>query len=117
MGLDPDRIDRGSGALHPLEQIEQRRAARFLLWGIELDIVFVDDEARGRIGFPRRPVCEVEILRSEHLEEYRGPKTVRPAILGLDRLVDDVPAVHHSPIAAGQRPYPLDDRGLDLLAA
>ena len=117
MGLDADGVDRGPGSPHPLEQLEQRRAARLLFRGVELDIVFVDDEAGGGIGLARCPIGEIEIVRPEHLEENPGAKTIRPAVLGLDRFVDDIPAVHHSAVAPGQPTYALDDRALDLLPA
>src|SRR5215472_6418092 len=62
-------------------------------------------------------VGEIEIIRAKHFEENRRAKTVGPAVLRFDRLVDDIPAVHHSAIPAGEPSYALDDRTLDLQAA
>ena len=115
MGLNADRVDRCPRFSHSLEQIEKRRAARFLLRGVELDIVFIDDEARGRIGFPCDTVDEIEIIRSDRFEKHPRAKSVRAAILGLDRLVDDIPAMDHAAIAASQLLDALDNRALLLL--
>ena len=71
MRLDADRVDRRPRPLHPLEQIEQHAAAGFLLGGVELDIVFVDDEPGLGIGFARGAIGEVEIAGPERLEKDR----------------------------------------------
>src|ERR1700730_8033751 len=102
MGLDADGIERCPGSPHLFEKMEQCHAARLMLGGVELDIVFVDDQAGLGIGVPRGMIGEIEILGSERLEKHRGAQTVRSPVLGFDRLVDNVPAVDPSAIPAGQ---------------
>src|SRR6266446_112655 len=76
MGLDADRVDRRAGSSHSFEQMQQRDAAGFLLGRVELDIVFVYDEAGARIGVPCCMVGEIEILGDESLEKHRGAQTI-----------------------------------------
>src|ERR1700730_10849293 len=87
MGLNADRVDRCPGSPHSLEQIEKRRAARFLLRGVELDIVLIDDKARRRIGFACDTVDQIEIIRSDCFEKHSRTKTVLATLFGLDRLL------------------------------
>ena len=110
MRLYADRVDWRTRPLHALQQIEQDGTAGFVLGRVEFDIVFVDDEAGLRVGFPRGAVGEVEIFGPEGVEEYGLAQPVRSSVLGLDRLVDDVPAVNDAAIASGERLDPVDDR-------
>src|SRR6516164_9174979 len=96
--------------------MQQSNAACLLLGRIELDIVFVDDEASLWIGLARGTVGEIEIVGSERFEKHRGAQTVRPPVLGFDRLVDDIPTVDPSAVATGQLPDVCDDSLLLLLA-
>jgi hypothetical protein len=109
MGLDAHRVDWRPGSPHSFEQAQQRNTARFLFRRVELDIVFVDDEAGIGIGVPRGVVGEIEIFGPERLEKYRGTQTVRPPILGFDRLVDDIPTMDPAAITSGQLLDVVDD--------
>ena len=97
-----------------LKEIEQLGAAGFLLGRVELEVVIIDDETCGRIGLPRCVEGEVDVIRPELLEKNSVAKTVRPPVLGLDRFVDDVPAVNHAAIAANHCLNVLDHRALQL---
>ena len=66
-----------------------------MLGRVELEVVVIDDQTCGRIGLPRCMEGEVEVIRPELLEKNSVAKTVRPPVIGLDRLVDDVPAMKY----------------------
>src|SRR5262249_52450833 len=60
-------------------------------------------------------ICKVKIFRSEGLEEYLRAQTVHPPVLGLDRLVDNIPTMDPAAVPTSQLLDMVDDRPFLLL--
>ena len=100
VGLQPHGVDRGTAPRQPVEQAQQGVAPRLMVRRVHLQLRFVVSENDLGIGCPCSAERVGDVVGPEFGEEGGAAQTFAGASLGVDRLVDDVPAEHLAGIAA-----------------